>query len=137
MDQRSTLAFGLTLKFFRAEEGGRTTPTTGGNAVENRFAFRPNWGLPAMTPPEQTGAMVFGFSKAHILPGESVRAVIVVPYPEMVGHWDQQVDAGTLLPMYEGPRVFGEGIVEWRGPATLPLDEQRAAEFDAWLTLSH
>ena len=107
---------------------------TGGNAAEDRFTYRPNWGLAGMTPPEQTAAMVFGFSAAPVVPGQVVRAVIVVLYPQTVQQWEEQVDIGSRLPMYEGSRVVGEGRVLWRSPAVLPLDDQKASTFDSWLT---
>lgn len=78
MDQRPSYACGIELQF------SRDTPLPGGNANEDRFSYRPNWGLPGTRPPEQAGAVVFGFSKSPVLSGDNVKAVIVVPYPETV-----------------------------------------------------
>jgi hypothetical protein len=137
MDESDTLAFGVIVEFRSSENGGRLTPLLGGHAVDDRFTFRPNWGLPAMIPPEQTGAVVFGFDRSPINPGDTARAVIVVPYPEMVSQWTDQVTVGTRLPVYEGSRVFAEAIVEERWPVRMPLSEADASRLDAWLDQAH
>jgi hypothetical protein len=63
------------------------------------WTYRPNWGLPSMAPPEQSGAPVLAFSRDVVLPGESVHAVIVTLFPEMVAQWDREVTPGVSLPM--------------------------------------
>jgi hypothetical protein len=127
-----TLAFGLILRLKETAAGGRRSAirTTPGE----RMAYRPNWGLPSMQQPEQTGAPVFAFNRQIIEPGsEPVRAVIVVPYPQTLAMWDAEVHPGATLPMYEGPHVVGSGTVLWRQPASLPLEPPEIAAFETWL----
>ena len=98
------------------------------------FTYRPNWGLPSMEPPDQTGAPVFGFSATPVVPGgPPVRAVIVVPYPQTIARWESEVIPGTTLPMYDGPRVHGVGTVAWCRAAHYPLSPTEVSEFSAWL----
>src|SRR5690242_11337455 len=119
-DDRDTFAFGIELRLTSTDEGGRQTPILGGTDPQYRFRYRPNWGLPGMTPPDQTGAPVFAFSRENIAPGESCRAVIVAFFPVVVPRW-ATVGQGAELPMYEGPRVCGVGRVLWRSATKLPL----------------
>jgi hypothetical protein len=100
---------------------------------EYRPNYRPNWGLPGMTPPEQTGAPVPGFARNNIAPGERVRAVIVAMYSEEVPLWTGVVE-GIDLPMYEGSRVCGHGRVLWRAETKWPLPEGDEARFRSWLS---
>lgn len=106
METTATYALGVELRLVTTANGGRKTPLAGG--LEGRFQYRPNWGLPGMVPPDQTGAAVFGFSRENIAPGEMARAVIVPPFPGMLPEW-ARVEPGTELPMYEGARVCGYG----------------------------
>lgn len=67
-----------------------------------------------MAPPEQSGAPVLAFSRDVVLPEESVHAVIVTLFPEMVVQSDRELTPGASLPMYEGARVCGHGTVIWQ-----------------------
>jgi hypothetical protein len=127
-----TFAFGIRLRLTTTDEGGRRTPLAGGSDASVQFQYRPNWGLPDMTPPDQTGAPVLAFSREHILPGEEVRAVIVPIFPAMVPAWSH-VQVGDTLPMYEGPRVCGRGLILWRRKIMLPSPEGGVAAFLAWV----
>jgi len=128
----STYAFGMLVRLTPTSQGGRATPLLGGAGPEVRFTYRPNWGLPQMTPPDQTGAPVLAFSAQHILPGDQVRVVIVPPYPQMVAEWGQ-VAIGDALPMYEGSRVCGHGRVLWRRDTHLPVPEPDEQRFRTWV----
>jgi len=122
---------GITLTLVPTEEGGREGPLLGGATPDREFKYRPNWGLPGMTPPEQSGAMVFGFSRENIGPGSVTRAVIMQLVPT-VAEW-QTVTVGTRLPCYEGPRVVGHGLVLWREDIE-ELTEEHRARWRLWLT---
>lgn len=132
MDPFETLAIGLELRLVPTAEGGRQTPLLGGSAPENRFTYRPNWGLPGWADGEQTAAPVLGFSRSDIHPGDTVRAVAVPLFPAEVPAW-RTVAVGDTLRMYEGSRICGYGVVAWVAPATwhMPIDEQE--EFSRWL----
>ncbi|NTW38509.1 MAG: hypothetical protein HGA44_01265 [Cellulomonadaceae bacterium] len=132
MHEESTYAFGVLLQLTTTAQGGRQTPLLGGAGPEARFAYRPNWGLPQMAPPEQTGAPVLAFSAQHIHPGDQVRVVIVPPYPQMLPEWSRVV-IGDVLPMYEGSRVCGHGRVLWRRDTYLPVPEPDERRFRAWV----
>lgn len=126
------LAFGVLLRLTTTAEGGRQTPLTGGWGEEARFAYRPNWGLPGMTPPNQAGALVLGFDQRIIAPGDTTRVVIVPPFPPMMQEWDR-VQPGADLPMYEGARVCGHGRVLWRRSTLVPLPPADEERFRLWL----
>ncbi|MHA3947177.1 hypothetical protein [Cellulomonas bogoriensis] len=128
----STYAFGVQLRLTSTAQDGRRTPLLGGAGREAMFQYCPNWGLPHMTPPDQTGARVLAFSKENIHPGDEVRVVIVPPYPQMVGEWTRIV-VGDVLPMYEGPRVCGHGRVLWRRGTQLPVPRRDEEMFRAWV----
>lgn len=128
----STYALGLDLRLTTTEAGGRRTALTGGTGPGARFAYRPNWGLPHMRPPEQTGAFVLGFSRSEVHPGDAVRVVAVSPFAEMRGHWSR-VRPGDVLPMYEGSRVCGHGRVVWSIESTWPLEDDDERRFLTWL----
>lgn len=132
MNPRATLAFGLDLHLTTAAEGGRLTALLGGHAENGRLNYRPNWGLPGMTPPEQTAAPVFGFSRENIAPGANCRAVIVAMFFAAVPLWSA-VQPGTDLPMYEGTKVCGMGRVLWRKETQMPLPDPDVDRFVAWL----
>ena len=132
MEVRPTLAFGLDLHLRATAEGGRHTALLGGHAEGSRFNYRPNWGLPGMTPPEQTGGPVFGFSRENIAPGDRCRAVIVAIFFAEVPLWSE-VRPGADLPMYEGSKVCGVGHVVWRVETRTPLPATDADRFVAWL----
>lgn len=132
MDREPTYAFGIELRLTSSADGGRLTPLLGGRGSDRRFACRPNWGLPGMIPPEQTGAPVLGFSREDFAPGETCRAVIVAVFPSQVPLW-AAVANGTILPMYEGARVCGVGHVVWRAVTSLPIPDEDASRFLAWL----
>ena len=127
-----TYAFGVLLRLTTADQGGRQTPLLGGAGRDAKFEYRPNWGLPHMAAPEQTGAPVLAFSKGNIHPGDEVRVVIVPPYPQMVSEWSR-VAIGDVLPMYEGPRVCGHGRVLWRRDTHLPMPDEDEERFRAWV----
>ena len=112
-------------------DGGRKTALAGGSGPESRYQYRPNWGLPGMDPPDQTGALVLAFSRTNISPGESVRAVIIPPFPAVMDQW-AEVQPGTRLPMYEGPNVVGVGKVLWVRECDLPLSPRDEATYRAW-----
>lgn len=130
-----TFAFGVLLRLTSSDAGGRQTSLPGGDGPEVRFRYRPNWGLPGMTPPDQTGAPVLAFSRSDVAPGDEVRVVIVPPFPEMVPLW-AEVQPGTELPMYEGVRVCGVGRVLWRTTTEWPLPEADEERFRGWLSAS-
>lgn len=129
---RDTYAFGVLLRLTSTDQGGRRTALLGGSGPDVMFWYRPNWGLPEMTPPEQTGAPVLAFSREHIQPGEQAHAVIVPPFPQMMAEWSR-VRVGDVLPMYEGARVCGHGQVLWRRDTHLPMSDQDAERFRAWV----
>jgi len=85
-----------------------------------------------MTPPKQTGAPVFGFSRTNILPGDQCRAVIVAFLRALVPRW-ASVEVAAQLPMYEGSRVCGAGLVLWRTATELPVPPADGERFLAWL----
>ena len=128
----STFAFGLLLRLTTTEGGGRQSGLAGGASPEARFTYRPNWGLPHMTGDDQTGALVLGFSKEDIRPGDQVRVVIVPPFPAMLVEWSR-VPVGAELRMYEGRRLCGRGTVLWKQDTQLPLPEQDEQRFRQWL----
>jgi hypothetical protein len=131
VDSYPAIAFGIELQLTPTAEGGRSEPLL--NLADLRWTYRPNWGLPSMIPPEQSGAPVLAFSRDRVLPGESVHAVIVTLFPAMVEQWNLEVEPGVVLPMYEGARVCGHGTVIWRRGITLPLAEHEEQRFLSWL----
>jgi hypothetical protein len=131
VDSYPSIAFGIELCLTPTTEGGRSTPLL--NLPDRRWTYRPNWGLPGMIPPNQSGAPVLAFSRDRVLPGESVHAVIATLVPEMMDHWNLEVEPGVVLPMYEGLRVCGHGTVIWRTNITLPLDEREEQRLLSWL----
>ncbi|WP_024288941.1 hypothetical protein [Cellulomonas sp. KRMCY2] len=128
----STFAFGVLLRLTKTEQGGRRTPLLGGARRDAKVQYRPNWGLPQMAAPDQTGAPVLAFSKEDIHPGDEVRVVIVPPLPQTVSEWSH-VAIGDVLPMYEGPRVCGHGRVLLRRDTYLPVPDQDDERFRAWV----
>jgi len=130
VEEEPTIAFGLDLML--ADEGGRSTPLPGGHAADYQFTYRPNWVLPGMTPPDQAGAPVLGFSRANLRPGDQSHAVIVALFGYKTTQW-QDVHPGSVLPMYEGARVVGHGTVLWTQPTVWPLPESDKARFLSWL----
>ena len=84
-----------------------------------------------MTPPDQSGGLVFGFSSRDVEPGSRCRAVVVQLVPAFLA-W-QGVHEGDVLPCYEGARVVGHGRVLWREdiPGVTDADEAR---WLAWLS---
>ncbi|WP_370618399.1 hypothetical protein [Mumia sp. Pv 4-285] len=132
MEPIQTLAYGVELHLVSTEDGGRSSGLLGGTAPENRFTYRPNWGLPDWADGEQTAGPVFGFSRSDILPGDDTRAVLVALFIENVQAW-HDVRAGDELRMYEGSRICGRAIVEWIAAATWPSVENDAGRFLAWL----
>jgi len=76
--------------------------------------------------------LALGFDREQVAPGDTVRVVIVPPFPAMLPSWSQ-VDAGESLPMYEGARVCGHGRVLWRRATTLPLPIHDEDRFRRWL----
>ncbi|MGO4249452.1 hypothetical protein AB4Y87_19740 [Paenarthrobacter sp. RAF54_2] len=131
MDPTTTWALGIDLLLLR--EGGRQSPLLGGHAVENRFKYRPNWGLPGWPVGEQTAAPVLGFSKENIQLGESARAVIVPLFLDSVPAW-AEVRPGDELRMYEGPRICGMGTVLWIERATWPTPADDQERLATWLS---
>lgn len=127
-----TPVFGVRLRLVRTEDGGRAAPLGGGAGEERRYAYRPNWGLPGMTPPDQAGAVVLGFSRADIAPGEEALAVVVPFTDDAVSTW-RDVAPGVVLPCYEGVRVAAHGEVLWRREASLPFEPDELERFERWL----
>jgi hypothetical protein len=132
MDREATYAFGVELRLTPSADGGRLTPLLDGSGSDRRFHYRPNWGLPGMIPPEQTGAPVLAFSREQIAPGEACRAVIVAMFPSQVPRW-AEVTVGTDLPLYEGSHVRGVGHVVWRAETKFPVPDEDESRFLAWL----
>jgi hypothetical protein len=128
----ASLAFGIELRLSTRKDGGRSVPLLGGMAPETQFRYRPNWGLPGMRPPDQTGAPVLGFSRENIAPGDTVHAVIVAVFFDLVPSWSA-VEEGCVLPMYEGPRAVGTGRVLWRMETSWPLPDDDRGRFLTWL----
>ncbi len=122
-------ALGIELAFVKTEDGGRTNPI--GGDIYTPLGYRPNWGLPGMTPPEQTGGPVLCFGRYPVHPGDRVRAVIIPMFPDRVPTW-AAVAVGDVLPMYEGARVCGRGTVRWISQAQLPVSEHDHARFCEW-----
>jgi len=131
VDSYPAIALGIDLSLTSTEDGGRSGPLM--NISDRLWPYRPNWGLPSMAPTEQSGAPVLAFSRDVVLPGESVHAVIVTLFPDMVARWDLEVVPRVVLPMYEGARVCGHGTVLWRTAITLPLGEPDKQRFLRWL----
>ena len=127
-----TFAFGVLLRLTSTAEGGRETAIRGGWEDEAWFSYRPNWGLPGMVPPAQSGAPILGFDQEQLAPGDTARVVIVPLFPSMVPVW-AEVEPGSDLPMYEGARVCGHGRVLWRRTTEWPLPTSDEARFHQWL----
>jgi hypothetical protein len=128
----TTLAIGVDLQLVPTADGGRQNPLRGGCAAENRFKYRPNWGLPGWAEGEQTAAPVLGFSRIDIHPGEAVRAVLVPLFPEHVPAW-RDVGPADELRMYEGARICGRATVVWVEPATWFMPDDQQERFTQWL----
>jgi hypothetical protein len=123
-------ALGVDLQVVATEDGGRTKPI--GIADEYPpMQYRPNWGLPGMAPPEQTGAPVVCFGSYPVLPGDTLRAVIIPMFPDRVGAWSF-VEVGDPLLMYEGSRVCGRATVRWVRRSQHPVPESDQARFCDW-----
>ncbi|MEV6284298.1 hypothetical protein [Kribbella sp. NPDC051770] len=133
MEAVSTLAIGVELHLVPTAEGGRDTALSGGHALADRFAYRPNWGLPRWGPGEQTAGPVLGFSTTDIQPGESTRAVLVPTIPDHFPTW-RMVQRGDVLRMYEGPRVCGLGTVVWVETASWPMPAYEQEKLTRWLS---
>jgi hypothetical protein len=133
MESITTLAIGIDLDLTPTAEGGRQTPLLGGFATENRFEYRPNWGLPGWADGEQTAAPVLGFSRTNIQPGTHTRAILVPLFPEHVPGW-LDVQANDVLRMYEGSRICGRGVVRWIEPANWPMPDGERDRLVRWLS---
>jgi hypothetical protein len=127
------LAIGIELHLVSTNEGGRQTALLGGCEPQNRFKYRPNWGLPGWAEGDQTAGPVLGFSRSNIQPGEDARAVLVPLLPEQVPAW-HEVEPGDTLRMYEGSRTCGRGVVVWLEPATWYLPNDDEVRFARWLS---
>jgi hypothetical protein len=132
MEPITAVAIGIDLDLVPTVEGGRQTPLLGGHAEENRFAYRPNWGLPGWADGEQTAGPVLGFSRTNIEPGERTRAILVPLFPEHAPGW-LDVEPNDVLRMYEGPRICGQGVVRWVEPATWPMPDGEQDRLIRWL----
>ena len=128
-----TLALGINLHLVLTAEGGRHTPLPGGCAPEDRFTYRPNWGLPEWPDGDQSAAPVLGFSRVDVNPGDDVRVVIVPLFPTEMPAW-HDVGGGDELRMYEGSRICGRGVVAWIEAATWPMPDEEKDQFSRWLT---
>ncbi len=123
------LAIGVDLTVLTRAEGGRRNPIGGDGYTP--CGYRPNWGLPGMTPPAQTGGPVQCFGHHPVLLGDTLRAVLIPMFPDEVPGW-HDLRGGEVLPMYEGSRVCGRATVLWIRAVTLPLPEPDAARFAEW-----
>lgn len=132
MDPFVTLAFGVDLHLVSTAEGGRHTPLLGGTEKQNRFNYRPNWGLPGWTDGEQTAGPVFGFSTIDINPGDDTAAIFVAVFRDNVPEWEL-VEVGDVLRMYEGSRICGVATVRWIELTTWPATEADESRFTSWL----
>jgi hypothetical protein len=132
MESVSTVAIGIDLDLVTSEDGGRQTPLLGGYAKENRFTYRPNWGLPGWADGDQTAGPVLGFSSTNVHPGDRTRAILV---PLFIDHAPQWLDVrpDDVLRMYEGARVCGYGHVRWAKPATWHMPEDEQERLVDWL----
>lgn len=128
-EHRPSLAVGVELTLLTTAEGGRRNPI--GGSEYPACSYRPNWGLPGMTPPEQTGAPVQCFGHYPVMLGDAVRAVLIPMFPQEVPGWNE-LRGGEILPMYEGSRVCGRATVVWITEVALPLPESDAAGFAQW-----
>lgn len=133
MDPVCTLAIGIDLHFVSAADGGRISLLGGGNLSENRFRYRPNWGLPDRADGEQSAGPILGFSRTDVSPGEDVRAILVPLFVEKVPAW-RNVHVGDGLRMYEGWQICGRAIVQWIEPTTWPMGNKDQERFVEWLT---
>ena len=127
----TALALGVDLTLTETAEGGRRASLAGGNAAENSFRYRPNWGLPGRSAGEQTAGPVFGFSSHDIAPGADVRAVLVGLFIDQAP-W-ASVRVGDVLRMYEGLKVCGLATVRWTEPCKWHPASDQAAKWSAWL----
>lgn len=125
-DRTATYAFGINLHL--ATDGA---PLPDGRA-RDQFKSRLNCGLPGMDPPEQVGAAVFGVSTEEVQPGDTVRVVVVPPYPPQVPDWGR-VEPGAEISIYRGSRVCGQGEVSWRTDTVVPLPDAHTLAFTRWL----
>ncbi|MEU8820884.1 hypothetical protein [Actinoplanes sp. NPDC048796] len=132
MEPVNVLAIGINLDLVLAKDGGRVNPLLGGYATEDRFTYRPNWGLPDWPGGRQTAGPVLGFSRPQIRPGDSVRAIVVALFLEHTPDW-QDVGPDDVLRMYEGSRICGHGRVAWVKPAIWPMPEDEQDRLAAWL----
>jgi hypothetical protein len=129
VDDLTGFAVGLELTLVPTSEGGRRSAVISGPGK----SYRPNWGLPTMVPPDQTGAPVFAMSPAQLSPGERARAVILPPFPEIIPRWRREVVPDVVLPMYEGMRVVGHGRVLWVAETDLVVSAPDEARVIRWL----
>lgn len=133
MDATPTFAYGLLLRIVPTHDGGRQSALIGGHEPEQRFKYRPNWGLPGMEPPDQTAAPVLGFDWTNIVPGDTCLAICVALFPQL--GW-ANVQPGADLLMYEGPRICGHARVMWRRSTMWPVPGADVDRFTQWLSES-
>jgi hypothetical protein len=125
------LAFGISLRFLTPDEGGRLKPLGVPDTDYVRYQYRPNWGLPEMTGTDQVGAPVLCLEHFPVNLGETVRAVIVPFAPGSLRLW-RSIRPGDRLRMFEGPRVCGQGAVEWVRATARPVPDETADRFVGW-----
>jgi hypothetical protein len=126
-DSQAWLAIGLDLTLVPAEGGGRQTTLS----LSEPFSYRPNWGLPGMTGPEQTGAPVLCSSAITLEPGGSARVVVIPRTDTHLTEW-RLLGQGDDLRMFEGPRVCGHATVRWTQNTSRPPPVLDEARFRAW-----
>ena len=124
----ASFAFGLRLRLTTTQQGGRVTPLHLVPEGTDTYLYRSNWGLPRMTPPDQTGAPFVACSHELVRPGDEVLVVIAPVYAEVLAAWEV-VAVDDLLLMYEGSRVCGHGRVLWRRMTRLPVPAEDVALF--------
>jgi hypothetical protein len=125
------LAFGLTLRLFTTEEGGRSRPIGHPDSEYVKFQYMPNWALPGMKGKEQIGAGVLWLGTYPVEPGETVRAVVVPLTSKSIPRW-RVVAPGDELRLFEGKKVCGLATVEWVRSTGRPVPESDQDRFVAW-----
>ncbi|MBT2499391.1 hypothetical protein J7E25_09790 [Agromyces sp. ISL-38] len=118
-------ALGVRLAFTATSAGGRQRSVLGGNSIETRMQYRPNWGLPGWPDGDQTAGPVLGFSKSNISQGDTTEAVIIPLFAEQVPQW-WEVGPGDAVRMYEGSRICGVATILWVDRTALTLTDAEA-----------
>ena len=121
--------FGIDLTLRSTETGGRSKPL--GAVPYKRYQYRPNWTLPSMTFPDQTGAPVLCFGSLPLFPGGTSRAVIVPLVDLSLPLWNE-VLVGDEIILCEGARDCGSATVVWIVISERPLPLEHESSFCEW-----